>query len=270
MDRDFADDELTRFAAGGPPPLPGGGGVLERDGVRLWFGDYGEGPAVVLLHGGMGNAGNFGHQVPPLIAAGYRVIAMDSRGQGRSSWDGRPFSYEQYGEDVAALLDHIGVERAVIVGWSDGACTGLALARAHKARVSGVFFFACNVDASGTWPFEMTDVIGNCLARHQKDYAVLSPTPDGFDAMGQALQVMQSSQPNYSAADLASIDVPVCVAQASGDEFIRPEHARYIAETIPGARLVALDGVSHFAPVQRPALFNGAVLDFLASLPEWG
>lgn len=270
MDRDFADDELTRFAAEGPPPLPGGGGVLERDGVRLWFGDYGKGPAVVLLHGGMGNAGNFGHQVPALLAAGYRVIAMDSRGQGRSSWDGRPFSYEQYGEDVAALLDHIGVECAVIVGWSDGACTGLALARAHKARVAGVFFFACNVDASGTWPFEMTDVIGNCLARHQKDYAVLSPTPDGFDAMGQALQVMQSSQPNYSAADLASIDVPVCVAQASGDEFIRPEHVRYIAETIPGARLVSLDGVSHFAPVQRPALFNGAVLDFLASLPEWG
>ncbi|QYO78026.1 alpha/beta fold hydrolase [Devosia salina] len=269
MDREFADDALTRFAAEGVPPLPEGGGTLERDDVRVWFGDYGSGPAVVLLHGGMGHAGNFGHQVPALLAAGYRVIAVDSRGQGRSSWDGRPFSYEQFAGDVAALLDRLDIARAAIVGWSDGACTGLALARAHKARVAGVFFFACNVDGSGAWPFEMTEVIGNCLVRHQKDYAALSPAPDGFEAMSQALQVMQSTQPDYSAADLASIDVPVWVAQAAGDEFIRPEHARYIAETIPGARLVMLDGVSHFAPVQRPALFNGAVLDFLTSLSDW-
>lgn len=268
MDSAFADDDLTLFAQDGPPPLPKGGAFVDRDGGRIWFGDYGAGPVVVLLHGGMGNAGNFGHQVPALIAAGYRVVAVDSRGQGRSSWDGRPFSYEQYGEDAIAVLDQIGVERAAIVGWSDGACTGLAMAKAHPGRVRGVFFFACNVDASGTWPFEMTDVIGNCLTRHQKDYAALSPAPDGFDAMGAALQVMQSSQPNYSADDLATIAVPVTVAVAEHDEFIRPEHGAYLAQTIPHARLMPLPGVSHFAPVQRPALFNQAVLEFLAGVAD--
>ena len=63
--------------------------MLERDGARIWFASFGAGPAVLLLHGGMGNANNFGHQVPALLAAGYRVVAIDSRGQGRSSWDGR-------------------------------------------------------------------------------------------------------------------------------------------------------------------------------------
>jgi pimeloyl-ACP methyl ester carboxylesterase len=269
----FADDDLTLFAAEGPPPLPEGGATIERDGTRLWFGDYGKGPAVVLLHGGLGNAGNFGHQVPALLARGYRVIAMDSRGQGRSSWDGRPFSYDQFAADLVAVLDHLGVARAAIVGWSDGACTGLAMARSHPERVAGVFYFACNVDATSALPFEMTDVIGNCVTRHQKDYAALSPKPDGFEAMSQALQVMQSTLPNYNRDDLQAIRVPVTVAQAEADEFIRPEHARYIAASIPGARYVDLAGVSHFAPVQRPALFNAAVQKFLLGLDvdgsEW-
>ncbi len=266
----FADDDLTLFAAEGPPPLPEGGATIARDGARLWFGDYGNGPAVVLLHGGLGNAGNFGHQVPALLEQGYRVIAIDSRGQGRSSWDGRPFSYDQFAEDLVAVLDHLGVARVAIVGWSDGACTGLAMARACPERVAGVFYFACSVDATGALPFEMTDVIGNCVTRHQKDYAALSPTPDGFEAMSQALQVMQSTLPDYGRDDLQAIRVPVTVAQAERDEFIRPEHARYIAASIPGARFVNLPGVSHFAPVQRPALFNGAVLDFLSGLKVAG
>ncbi|MFY8031845.1 MAG: alpha/beta fold hydrolase [Devosia sp.] len=264
---EWIDDQLESFAADGPPPLPAGETYLERDGVRIWFGSWGKGPAVLLLHGGMGNAGNFGHQVPALLAAGYRVIAIDSRGQGRSSWDGRPFSYEQFAEDAFEVMDQLGVARAAVVGWSDGACTGLAMAKARPERVRGVFYFACNVDETGTYPFEMTPTIGNCLTRHTKDYAALSPAPDGFDAMGQALQVMQGSLPNYSAADLASIDVSVTVAQAERDEFIRPEHARYIANTVPGAQFVDLLGVSHFAPVQRPAVFNRAVLAFLEGLP---
>lgn len=263
---DFADDDLTGFATDGPPALPGHGDWITRDGVRLWYGDFGHGPPVVLLHGGMGNAGNFGHQVPVLMARGYRVIVVDSRGQGRSGWDGGAFSYDQFASDLVSVLDHLGVARAAIVGWSDGACTALALAKAHPQRVAGVFYFACNVDPSGAWPFEMTDVIGNCLIRHQKDYAALSPAPDRFEAMSAALQVMQSSQPDYGATDLEEIAVPVTVAQAERDEFIRPDHARYIARTIPDARYVDLQGVSHFAPVQRPALFNTAIVDFLSGL----
>lgn len=77
---------------------------------------------------------------------------------------------------------------------------------------------------------------------------------------------MQRTQPNYSAADLAGIAVPVTVAQAEFDEFIKPEHAAYLARTMPGAELVSLKGVSHFAPVQRPDAFNVVVLAFLDRL----
>lgn len=270
MTSDIIDDDLLRFETDGPTPLPtpDEAGLVENDHARIWFAAFGAGPAVVLLHGGMGNAGNFGEQVPELVAAGYRVIVIDSRGQGRSSWDGRPYSYEQMGGDVFAVLDRLGVQRAAIVGWSDGACIGLVMAKARPERVSGVFFFACNIDGTGTLPFEMTPLIERCLSRHLKDYAALSPAPDGFEAMSQALQVMQRDQPNYSAADLAAIAVPVTVVLGENDEFIRPEHARYIAASIPGARFVELPGVSHFAPVQRPALFNAAVTDFLRSLPR--
>lgn len=258
----LTDDRLEQFAAEGPPPLPEGGALLERDGARIWFADYGAGPPVVLLHGGMGSAGNFGHQVPALLAAGHRVIVVDSRGQGRSSWNGRPFSYAQMADDLAAILDRLAIPAAAIVGWSDGACTGLALAKSQPARVAGLLFFACNVDPGGTWPFEMTPAIERFLSRIQADYAALSPAPD-FEAMSQALQVMQGSQPDYSANDLRAVTVPVTVALAEQDEFIRPEHARYIAETIPAAALVELPGVSHFAPLQDPARFNAAVLAFL-------
>jgi non-heme chloroperoxidase len=261
----WTDDRLEQFAAEGPPPLPVGGAWLDRDGARIWFADLGAGPPVVLLHGGMGSADNFGHQVPALLAAGYRVIVVDSRGQGRSSWDGRPFSYAQMADDLAAILDRLALPSAAIIGWSDGACTGLALAKAAPERVAGLLFFACNVAPGGTWPFEMTPTIERFLSRIQADYAALSPSPD-FEAMAQALQVMQSSQPDYSADELRAVTVPVTVALAEHDEFIRPEHARSIAQTIPAAALVELPGVSHFAPLQRPALFTTAVLAFLGRI----
>lgn len=266
MTDNFRDDGLELFAKEGPPALPAGGDTIEREGARVWHASFGEGPAVMLLHGGMGNSGNFGHQVPALIAAGYRVVVVDSRGHGRSSWDGGAFSYEQFAGDAFAVLDRLGIERAAIVGWSDGACTGLAMAKAATERVAGVLFFACNVDGSGALPFMMSDTIGNCLTRHQKDYAALSPHPERFEEMSQTLQVMQGSQPDYSAQDLRDIAVPVTVAQAERDEFIRGEHARYIAGTIPGARYVEMAGVSHFAPVQRPEVFNAVVLEFLEGL----
>ena len=259
------DDDLTQFDATGPAPLPPAGesGSVETMGARIWFASFGEGPAVVLLHGGMGNATNWGFQVPALLAAGYRAIVIDSRGQGRSTNDGRPFSYAQMADDTLAVLDTLGVDRAAFVGWSDGAVTSLILSDNRPERSSGVFFFACNVDPSGTKPFVYTDVIGRCLSRHRQDWAALSPTPDAFDATFEAVGEMQRSQPNYAAADLARIAVPVWSVLGEGDEFITREHAAYLAETIPGASLHILPNVTHFAPVQRPEVFNGAMLDFL-------
>jgi len=265
----YRDDNLAQFAAHGAT-LPTGGnpGTLEHEGARLSFTSYGAGRPVLLLHGGMGHSGNFAHQVPALLEAGYRPILLDTRGHGRSTRDEKPFSYTLLAGDVTALLDHLGIVGAPIVGWSDGACTGLVLAHDQPGRVSGLFFFACNVGPTGTLPFEMTPVIQNCVDRHAADFAALSPTPDRFGDLGPALGPMQASQPNYNAAALAAVRSPVTVAYATGDEFIRREHAQYIARSIPGASFVTLEGVSHFAPLQRPGLFNAAMLAFLSRLPS--
>jgi pimeloyl-ACP methyl ester carboxylesterase len=98
------------------------------------------------------------------------------------------------------------------------------------------------------------------------DYAQLSATPDDFDGFVDAVSLMMRTQPNYSARDLGEIRVPVAIVQSEHDEFIKQEHAQYLARSIPGARLIVLPGVSHFAPLQRPQQFNAVMLEFLGAI----
>jgi pimeloyl-ACP methyl ester carboxylesterase len=262
------DDDLKDFAANGVA-LPSGGAeaVTAHDGARIWHARYGTGKPVILLHGGLGHSGNWGKQVPALVAASHRVVVIDSRGHGRSTRDGRPFAYTRMARDARAVMEVLGIGKAALVGWSDGACTALVLASQVPERVAGVFFFACNIDPSGTKALdESNPLLGRCFGRHKQDYAALSPAPDRFDALLADLGAMQRTQPDFSAADLGAIRVPVRSAIGEHDEFIKREHAAYIARSIPGAAFRLLPGVSHFAPLQRPALFNAALLDFLGTL----
>jgi pimeloyl-ACP methyl ester carboxylesterase len=259
------DDDLARFAADGAPPLPAEAvqGHVEHDGARIWYATCGEGVPVVLLHGGLGHSGNWGHQVPALTGAGYRAVLVDSRGHGRSTRDERPLSYELMASDVLAVMDTVGVEKPSIVGWSDGACTALILAKQAAPRVAGVFYFACNMDPSGTKEFQPTPLIDRCFARHAADYAGLSATPSGFTELVDTVTAMQRTEPDFTAHDLAQIRVPVTIAHSEHDEFIKREHAEYLARTVPGAELAILPGVSHFAPLQRPEVFDQAMLSLV-------
>ncbi len=259
------DDELRRFEASGATPLPATDdlGYIENNGARIWYGSYGSGAPVILLHGGLGHSRNWGYQVPALIAHGYRAIVIDSRGHGRSTRDQQPYSYELMASDVLAVMNALHLDRPALVGWSDGACTALIFAAEHPARVAGVFFFACNMDPSGTKPFESTPTVDRCFARHTEDYRQLSATPEQFKHFVEDVGVMQRTQPNYSTSDLARIRVPVRIVQGENDEFIKPEHAQYLAQTIPGASLILLKDGSHFAPLQRPEQFNTTMLEFV-------
>ena len=262
------DDDLSRFEADGAMPLPTSNdqGYVEHDGAQLWYATYGAGPPVILLHGGLGHSGNWGYQVPTLVDNGYRAVVIDSRGHGRSTRDAQPYSYELMASDVSAAMDVLQLKKASLVGWSDGACTALVLASQDPARAAGVFFFACNMDPSGTKEFEFTPIVGRCFERHVKDYAQLSATPDQFEAFSEAVGLMQRTQPNYSVQDLAQISVPVAIVQSEHDEFIKREHAEYLAWSIPYAEYIELPGVSHFAPLQRPEVFNNAMLAFLGKV----
>lgn len=262
------DDDLREFEAHGAAPLPiqSDQGYVDHDGARIWYATLGAGPAVILLHGGLGHSGNWGYQVPILVDSGHRVVLIDSRGHGRSTRDSRPYSYELLASDVIAVMDALGLEKAALVGWSDGACIALIAAKNVPARVSGVFFFACNMDPSGAKEVGPNPIVARCFRRHAADYARLSATPDRFEAFAVAVGSMQRTEPNYSARDLAEIRVPVAVVQSEHDEFIKPEHAAYLARSIPGAERILLPGVSHFAPLQRPEQFNRVMRTFLRKI----
>ena len=259
------DDDLIKFEAEGAAPLPDTNeqGYVEHDGARIWYSAYGAGFPIILLHGGLGHSGNWGYQVPALLRSGYRSILIDSRGHGRSTRDARPYSYELMATDVAAVMDTLRIKKAGFVGWSDGAVIALILAANLPHRVAGVYYFACNVDPIGTKEFEFSPIIGRCLNRHRQDYEELSATPDKFDEFFEAVSLMQRTQPNFSSNDLAQIRVPVAIVHSEHDEFIKREHAKYLASTILGAEFIFLPGVSHFAPLQRPEQFNVPMLAFL-------
>jgi pimeloyl-ACP methyl ester carboxylesterase len=239
-------------------------GRVVHDGADIWYATYGAGVPVILLHGGLANSEYWGNQVPALAAAGYRVILIDSRGHGRSSRDERPYTYELMASDVIAVMDALKVPHAAVVGWSDGAIIGLVLAMKDPNRLTRVFAFAANMDPSGVKP----DVLANpTFARFGTEaatsYARLSATPGGFGDFAKAINRMWDTEPHYTAADLARIATPVAIVDGDHDEAIRRDHTEYLARTIPGARLIILPDVSHFAMLQDPAQFNAAMLAFL-------
>jgi non-heme chloroperoxidase len=278
--RGASDPDLTDFATHGLALPPGGTAHrVEHDGVSIWCMSYGESfrHTVILLHGGLGHSGNFANQIEPLTTSGYRVIVIDSRGHGHSTRDARPYSYELMAADVLAVMDALDVRQAGLVGWSDGAVVALTLAKSHRERVAGVFFFACNMDPSGVKKLdESNPLIGRCFSRHAKDYAAFAVERRGagtgydggdFQSLVDAVTEMQRNQQNWSAADLASVTRQVAIVAGENDEFIRREHLQYLARTIPVATYSELAGVSHFAPIQDLSLFNIVMRDFIGKLP---
>jgi pimeloyl-ACP methyl ester carboxylesterase len=260
------DDDLTVFAGSGAAPLPATDeqGYVQHDGACIWYATYGSGVPVILLHGGFGNAENWGYQLPALLEAGYQAVLIESRGHGRSTRDARPLSYELMASDILAVMDALKLEKAHVVGWSDGAIVALTLAMKYPARVLRVFSFGGSSEVAGV--NEILDpppVLRRIFGRHMRDYARLSATPDGFDEFAAAVDLMMKTQPNYSTQDLGQIRAPVAIVHAEREEFVRPEHAEYLARTIPAAEFVAMPGVSHFAPLQRPDQFNRAMIAYL-------
>ena len=238
-------------------------GYAAVDGIRLYYATIGEGPPVVLLHGGLANSDYWGLQVEAL-APGHKVILVDSRGHGRSTRDERPFGYDLMADDVVALLDTLKIARADVVGWSDGAIIGLDMAMRHADRVGKVFAFAANTVTAGVKDGVETNLtFARFIARAGGEYAKLSPTPSQYDAFVAQISHMWASQPNWSDADLKAIKAPVLVVDGDHDEAIKREHTESIAATIPGAGLLILPNASHFAFLQDPALFNDALLRFL-------
>jgi pimeloyl-ACP methyl ester carboxylesterase len=244
-------------------PPPARSDVAAINGTKIFFAQFGAGEPILLLHGGMGSSNYFGHQIAAL-AKRFSVIAMDTRGHGRSPVTSATFSYRLFADDAAALMDHLGIGKASLVGWSDGAVTGLALAMSRPARVSRLFAFGANSTPDGLKLHgARSPVFAAYAQRCQAEYQQLSPRPEKWPQLVDGLRAMWRSQPSFSKEQLARIAAPTAVADGEYDEIIKPEHTRAMSRQIPGARLVMLPRVSHFAMLQDPVQFNAALLDFL-------
>jgi pimeloyl-ACP methyl ester carboxylesterase len=256
--------DLWRTLPPTPAPVPGEQSAdAAVNGISLHYIRMGNGPPVVLLHGGLANADYWGNQIKALMPH-HTVIAVDSRGHGRSTRDDRPYGYDLMGDDVVALLDTLHIQAADIVGWSDGAIIGLDLAIRHPARIKKVFAFAANTLTSGVQQgVEKNPTFARFIERAGHEYAKLSATPKEYDAFVKQISHMWDSEPNWTEAQLRSIHAPVWVVDGDHDEAIKRAHTEYIAATIPGAGLLILPNVSHFAFIQDPALFNAVLLRFL-------
>jgi pimeloyl-ACP methyl ester carboxylesterase len=239
-------------------------GTAPVNGVEIYYAEYGAGPPVILLHGGLADSDYWGDLIPALSPR-YRVIVMDSRGHGRSTRDAQPYGYDLMASDVVGLMDYLKIGKADIVGWSDGAIIGLDIAMNHPDRIGRLFAFAANSTTAGLKPdIDKNPTFAAFIERAGQEYRTKSPTPDQYDAFLAQIGAMWASQPNWTAADLGRIRTPVMIADGDHDEAIRREHTEALGKEVPGAQLLILPGVSHFAMLQNPAEFNAAVLKFLA------
>ncbi|HUN76500.1 MAG TPA: alpha/beta hydrolase [Steroidobacteraceae bacterium] len=246
------------------PSLPGPtvSGYAPVDGIKIWYATFGQGPTVLLLHGGLANANYWGNQVRALEGH-YRVVVMDSRGHGRSTRNAAPYGYDLMAQDVLGLMDYLRIRKAAIVGWSDGAIIGLDLAVHSPERVTQLFAFAANSDPSGVKDVSKSAVFTGFIARARREYEELSPTPRDYDAFLAQITKMWATQPHFGARELEGIKVPTWIVDADHDEAIERANTLFMADHIRGSGLLILPEVSHFAFLQDPELFDAAVLAFL-------
>lgn len=248
-----------------PPAMPEAAesGTAAVNGIDMYYATYGEGAPVLLIHGGLGHADIWANQVVDLMQD-HQVIVADSRGHGRSTRNDQPFGYDLMAEDYIALLDHLGIEKTALVGWSDGGIIGLDIAMKHPERLSKLFAHAANSTVDGLTPTVGTDpVFGLYVEKMGGEYARLSPTPEQYDAFLEQIGQMWASEPAWTTEELEKITVPTAIVLGDHDEAITLEHTEYLAETIPDAELVILPEVSHFAMLQDPAGYTEAVRNFI-------
>lgn len=262
-----AQEAWMTIPAAAPMPPAVESGMASVNGIKMHYATYGDaqGTPVLMIHGGLAHGDVWSAQVADL-SRDHRVIVADTRGHGRSTNDGSPYSIELLAKDYIALLDALGVGKVHLVGWSDGANIGYAISQTAPDRLASHFAHAGNVTLAGVDPaVEGNAVFGAYVGMMAAEYARMSPTPDGFEGFVAGVSKMWSADKPDGLEAVGSITVPTLVVQSRYDEAIRAEHSEAIAAAIPGARLLVLDNVSHFAMLQDPAGYSAAIRDWLSS-----
>ena len=259
----FAKERWETLHEPAPMPKPTESGYADVNGIEMFYQVFGSGEPVLLIHGGLGHGDLWSSQVADL-AKDHKVIVPDSRGHGRSTRNAEPFGYHLMASDYLALLDHLKIDRIALVGWSDGGIIGIDIAMKHPERLTRLFAQAANVTTDGVDPkgFESETFVAY-IERSGIDYKRLSKTPGQYRDFFNQMEEMWKTQPSWGKEQLEKIAVPTAVVVGDHDEVIMRKHTEEIASVIPGAKLVILPDVSHFALLQDPEGYNKAVRDFI-------
>src|SRR3954453_17037813 len=258
----------------------------EIDGVPIWYEEHGDpdGPPLVALHGGVLTfEGSFG-DVLPWLTQGRRVIGVELQGHGHTADTGRPMSIERFANDVAELLDRLGVERADLWGFSLGAltATGVAVRTPHKVprpvlaaarhppQVPPLVLAAVNIRPDGYHP-EITAPEQNDprlptqeeFATWQAAYEAVAPNPEDFFPFLERMQPVVHDWPGWTADEIRSITAPTLLIIGDRD-FVRLDHAAEMLDLFPDCRLAVLPGTKHTEVMQRSEQLRALVTSFLA------
>lgn len=231
------------------------GKYAKVNGVKLYYEEYGAGEPLLLLHGNSQSIEAFTYQIPEL-AKHYRVISVDTRGQGKSTEDGKLYTYDLFAADMNAFLDYLKLKNVNIIGWSDGGNTGLIMALNYPAKVKRLITMGANVFINESV------VVKGVLPEIQKQIKALEKDTSYKARNTVRLFTMLLTEPKHRFVELQKITCPVLVL-AGEDDLIDAVHTKGIAASIPKSTLLIAPKETHYFPVNNPKEFNRIVLEFL-------
>jgi pimeloyl-ACP methyl ester carboxylesterase len=256
------------------------------NGLEVAYDETGSGTPLLLIHGWPHNRTLWAGQTSGLATQAH-CIAPDLRGFGATSVRG-PYSIDQYADDLAALLDALGIERAVPCGLSMGGYVALAMLRRHRARVRALILTSTRATADTPEGREkrarLIDFVEShgveALAGRQLKAMVGTTTYENRPSVRESLRQMMSIAPTEGVIGalramagrpdatglLATIDFPTLVIGGAEDTFTPPDELRTMAAQIPHSRFELLAGGGHVCAYERPGAFNHVVTEFMSGL----
>lgn len=224
---------------------PAAGQYVTVNGLPLYYELHGSGNPLVLLHGGGSTIRSSFGQILPRLARKYRVVAVELQAHGHTPDRDQPLSFEQDADDVAALLDHLGMDHAAILGFSNGGTTALQVAIRHPARVAKLVLASalCKRDgvAPAFWEGFAHATLAHMPAQLQQAYLEAHPDPAGLQRMFDRDVARMKDFRDIADDAIRSVSAPALIV-SSDQDVILPEHSVALFRLLPAAELIILPG----------------------------
>lgn len=222
--------------------------------IQLYFEEKGSGTPFIFLHGN-GEDGTYFKNQTDYFQRKYRVIAVDTRGHGKSPRGEKPFTIKQFSCDLHDFMIERGISSAIILGFSDGANIAMTFAMEHPEMVNALILNGGNLNPKGIKRSTQIPIeIGYKIAKH------FAKKSQGAKKNAEMLGLMVN-EPNIKPAELSKITAPTLVICGTND-MVKDAHTKEIAGSIKNAKLTLIKG-DHFIANKRPEEFNRAVDEFL-------